>query len=187
MPALPEDEYLADLERVVYMLNGLEWLVIEVIRRLDTSTEVGLLAGMTSSGIAEQLSSKIKNSVGLSPEQVTALQQLAGDYSRLPEIRNDVVHARPATMPDGKQRLYRWAPSKAIFTGWIDLAFLAALCERATGLEHRFTATRAWFRLCLTDTLETAVCASQDHPQWADDGPELWKYSHMTSSISVLR
>ncbi len=144
VPALPDDEYLAAVGRTVYLLNGLEWLVIEVVRRLDPSTSIELLAGMTSYGIAEQLAAKVRGVSGLRPEQATELQRLAGAYAALPPVRNDATHARPATMPDGRQRLYRWAPTKTRFTGWIDEPALTDLCQRAAQLEGGFDAARSW-------------------------------------------
>ena len=93
------------LGRAVYQLNGLEWLVIEVARRLDPTTKIDVLAGMTSMRIAEQLSSKVRHATGLMDDQISELQHLAAEYAQLPDIRNNVAHARPATTPNGRQRV----------------------------------------------------------------------------------
>lgn len=144
MPKLPEDSHLTALGRTIYLLNGLEWMVIEIVQRLDPATKIGMLAGMTSHQIADQLRSKTKKQTTLSGEQVTHLAKLVDDYASLPDIRNSVVHARPATMQDGKQRLYRWAPGKRGAIYWVDEPLLAALSERATQLEREFDEVRTW-------------------------------------------
>jgi hypothetical protein len=57
-------------------------------------------------------------------------------------IRNDVLHARPATTVDGDQRLYRWVSDKAFFLEkpWLERAIddVAALSDSANAARPSF-------------------------------------------------
>jgi len=144
MVASPSPEYAQKLGEAQYQMAGLEWLAIEVIRRLDPATPIDMLAGLTAHGIAEQLRSKVSSDSLLDPAKRAELARLADDYAELPPVRNDTAHARPATAPDGQQQLYRWAPSKSAFIGFIDDEFLDKLLASIDDVSRRLDATRAW-------------------------------------------
>lgn len=143
----PAPSYFQKLGEVSYEISGLEWLVIEVIRRLDPSVSISDLSAMTAGGIAEQLISKVAtNRLGvLDSEQQRQLASMAAEFDALRWLRNDVIHARPATTPDGRQRLYRWAPAmNPPTTRWIDDDFLDELLPRIKALSYRVSACRTW-------------------------------------------
>jgi len=144
MVASPSPEYARKLGETLYQMAGLEWLAIEVIRRLDPSAPIDMLAGLTAHGIAAQLASKVSRATGLDPFQRDELAAIAEDYADLPPVRNDTAHARPATAPDGQQQLYRWAPTKSAFIGFIDDEFLDHLLGSIGEVSRRLDATRAW-------------------------------------------
>jgi hypothetical protein len=142
--APPSPEYARKLGDTLYQMAGLEWLAIEVIRRLDPSASIDMLASLTARGIAEQLTSKVSLADGLNDAQRVELAAIAEDYANLPSPRNDTVHARPATTPDGQQQLYRWAPTKSEFVGFIDEAFLDQLLGDIDEVGRRLDAARSW-------------------------------------------
>jgi hypothetical protein len=145
VPQPPDDVYLRLLGHVTYDVNCLEWLAIEVIRRLDPGTSMELLAGMTARGIAEQFASKARAAQGradLDDDTQRQLRELAAAYLELPPTRNDSAHARGATTPDGRQRLYRWAPNKSDFTGWVDEEFLRDMHRTVQAIESGLDSVR---------------------------------------------
>ena len=144
MVAMPSPEYARKLGETLYQMAGLEWLAIEVIRRLDPSTCIDRLAGLTAHGIATELTSKVSHAQGLDIAQRNEPVAIAEDYAGLPPLRNDTAHARPATTPDGRQQLYRWAPTKSAFVGFIDDAFLDQLSADIGDVHRKLDATRSW-------------------------------------------
>jgi hypothetical protein len=144
MVAPPSPEYTQKLGVVQYQMAGVEWLAIEVIRRLDPATPIDMLAGLTAHGIADQLRSKVANTAALDITQRDELSAIADDYGNLPPVRNDTAHARPATAPDGQQQLYRWAPTKSTFVGFINDEFLDQLLADIADVSRRLDATRGW-------------------------------------------
>lgn len=144
MVASPDPEYAQMLGETLYQMAGLEWLAIEVIMRLDPSTPIDMLAGMTTHGIADQLKSKASQATNLEPSRRDELSAIADEFADLPPVRNDTAHARPATAPDGRQLLYRWAPTKSSFVGFIDAEFLDGLLASIRDLSGRLDAAREW-------------------------------------------
>lgn len=142
---LPADEYIKALGIVVWKIASLEWLVIEVIQRLDPQADILKLAPMTIKGLGEQLASKSKKSLALSSEQQAELNEIVTDFGQLPEIRNDILHARPATLPDGTSALYRWAFIKndpRIYATTLEV--LNDVSEDVEDIHSRLIACRPW-------------------------------------------
>lgn len=144
MVASPGPEYAQMLGETLYQMAGLEWMVIEVIQRLDPATSIEMLAGLTTSGIADQLKSKVDKATVLEPARHDELRAIADDYADLPIVRNDIVHARPATAPDGRQMLYRWAPNKSAFIGFVADELLDRLLVDLRDVSRRLDAARTW-------------------------------------------
>ena len=70
------------------------------------------------------------------------LIELTNDYERLVRVRNDITHARPATTPEGAQRLYRWAPPRTARTASITEQALKDFVDSALALNRRFDQAR---------------------------------------------
>lgn len=107
---LPEPEYLQRVGEVAYVTSSLEWTLLGDLKRLsdrlsgDFSLDaleqktMGRISGMTKQA-AEQCGD---------PEIRRYIETTARALDVVKNVRNDVLHAHPATMsPDGMQRLYR--------------------------------------------------------------------------------
>jgi len=105
----PEDEYLTLLGRALYAVNYCEYLAIEVTCWLDNTRDFASLAGSEGGGIANALKAAVRLAGSSVP---TEAADIANDFGHLVDDRNDVIHARPATDDEGRQRLFRWAPTR---------------------------------------------------------------------------
>jgi hypothetical protein len=105
---LPDDDYLARIGQLVYMVGYLEWGVLGDLSALGQpgGLTVEDLAGKPTGGIASKLTEAAKkiNDPDIQRFIATAGEALADLAGR----RNGVIHARPATGPDGHPTLYRW-------------------------------------------------------------------------------
>ena len=123
---LPEASYLAAIGELAYEVNDLEWLVLgdldRLAPRLPPGADAAALAGETTWTIGR----RIEEAAGaVVDDEVRAwLEVCAGALKQVAILRNDVLHARPATAPDGEQRLRRWYPAKQkdlfITDDWLD-------------------------------------------------------------------
>jgi len=139
--ALPGPEYLELVGRLAYTTAGLEWLLLGDLPRLQARApelpDVGSLATKSSGRIASKLQSAV--AVVTDGNIKRYYEQGAAALARAAEIRNHVLHARPATV-DGDQRLYRWTerPDEqfAITSEWLQAALdeLLALIRRVDSL-----------------------------------------------------
>jgi thioester reductase-like protein len=136
---LPEEEYLAGVGRAVYCVAYTEWLVIEVVRRLDPNASIARLAGRTTGQIADHFATAVEHAPIAVALQAN-LRPIAADWKQLVSLRNDVVHARPATDPQGRQRLYRWAPKAN--SRFVTEAVLADLSAKALEISARLSPLR---------------------------------------------
>ena len=110
--ALPEDDYLVLVGQVAYMVSSLEWTILGdlpgLAQYLPADLTTSALAGKSTGQIARVLSKAAKQ---IGDDDVRAYVEeagrLLGDGA---EKRNDMLHARPATIGDD-QRLYRWKPA----------------------------------------------------------------------------
>lgn len=106
MFASPGSEYLRLIGEVAYAVSSMEWMIIGDLHRLATSLEASKLAGKTTGAIARELT---KASASEGNAKVSDYLRVSADcLSDAASIRNSVLHARPATTPNGEQRLYRW-------------------------------------------------------------------------------
>ncbi|WP_184171895.1 hypothetical protein [Micrococcus endophyticus] len=146
MVALPEPEYLVRVGELAYAVSSLEWTMLGDLHRLAPGLPEGLtlsdLEARTTGGIARRLRQHAEH-MSPGPLQVyvaTAAEALATAAA----LRNDVLHARPATHPAQGQRLYRAAAEGQRPTGhrfWIDDAWLdeavVRLNEQVRAAAHR--------------------------------------------------
>ncbi|MEP7193667.1 MAG: hypothetical protein ABI903_12465 [Actinomycetota bacterium] len=115
--------------------------MIEVITRLDPTEDMPTLAAGTTHALCAKFRAKAERSE-IAQEVKSSLIKIADGYSALPPLRNAIAHARPATTPDGKQRLYRWAPIKEKDAFWIYETFLAEVESRATEVSGELSRIR---------------------------------------------
>lgn len=111
--SLPDDEYLLLIGQFAYMVTSLEGLLLFDLPRLEPflpgQPDLRDLASVSVFEIGERLVSLSKK---VRDEAVKEYLRTGGEYLiEIAPIRNQVLHARPATI-DGEQMLYRWNPKK---------------------------------------------------------------------------
>lgn len=109
--ALPEDDYLTLIGQVAYMVSSLEWMILGdlpgLAQYLPDDLTASALAGKSTGQIARTLT---KAAGEVSDDDVLTYVEEAGRLlGEAAKLRNDVLHARPATIGE-VQRLYRWKP-----------------------------------------------------------------------------
>ena len=137
--ALPERPYLELVGRLAYTVASLEWTLLGDVSRLEAREpelpDVGALATKSSGRIASELASVATDATNADVQGYYA--EGAKALTRAAEIRNHVLHARPATV-DGKQRLYRWTERPGeqfvITTEWLEAA-IAELSALIRGVD----------------------------------------------------
>ena len=117
-----DPEYVAKLGRFIYAVTYLEWSLLgdlSSIPDLPAVLSLQELAGCTTGGIARRVTDNI--AAVTDPRASPFLATAANHLREVAVMRNDVLHARPATV-DGKQRLYRWLPGRsfAVSDAWLD-------------------------------------------------------------------
>jgi hypothetical protein len=95
--------YVARLGAALYAYQSVEWIIIELLGGLRGDRDVHWAAGQTSGTIAKAFRDAVDKS---DPHDI------GRRWIQLTSVRDDIVHSRPATDPNGRQRLYRWAPSR---------------------------------------------------------------------------
>jgi hypothetical protein len=148
MPAYPDDPYLTQIGRLAYAVSGLEWSVLGDLPRhaavLPPALNVGALAGQTTGRIARAIQQHLHD---VQDQDVQAwLKESASALLVVSDIRNHVLHARPATL-DGQQRLYRWRQGRDSFPitdQWL---------EEETDLIEAWSAKVVALRVMTSDTL----------------------------------
>ena len=123
--ALPEPEYLARIGELAYTVSSMEWKILGDLRRLADR----LPESLTLAALEPQTTGAIGHRVAAAAEEVTDtdakeyLLAVGRALSEAAELRNDVLHARPATHPEQDQRLTRAEVRSRQTTGarfWID-------------------------------------------------------------------
>lgn len=108
---LPEPEYLDLIGELAYKVSYLEWGVIGDLaaardQGVITTEQVRDMQAATTAGIARQLRDVAGTWHGR-PKLTAWAQRAAAALEDAAEQRNHVLHARPATDEDGRQRLLR--------------------------------------------------------------------------------
>lgn len=148
--ASPGSDYLEGLGELVYAVGSLEWLLLGDLDKhrsvLPPTLTVESLAGETTVTIAN----RIRDAVPAIADPVVGefYERGAAALLEVGELRNAVLHSRPATMPDeaGSQRLYRWRLAKGakpMEAFWIDDGHLDRTLRRITQLNEEVNDLRA--------------------------------------------
>ena len=108
---LADDEYLKYIGQIVYSVGYLEWLLLGDIASnkniMPPTLNIESLSTKSTGQIAEIL-------INIYPEDIEDTQLrdwliMGGRHlSRIAKLRNNILHARPATNENGQQVLYRW-------------------------------------------------------------------------------
>lgn len=123
--ALPEQQYLARIGEVAYTVSSLEWMILGDLHHrsdcLPTDLVLDRLEPMMTSGIANAVKDAAKTADDRSIKDY--LTEVYRALYAAAELRNDLLHARPATHPAQGQRLHRAETRNRQTTGkrfWID-------------------------------------------------------------------
>lgn len=131
--ALPDFDYLVRVGELAYTVSSLEWTILGDLGRLQSelpeSLTLSRLEPMNTAAIAVAVKEATEEM-----EPSPTREYLVAVYRALFEVamlRNDVLHARPATHPEQGQRLYRAEVNSGSPTGhrfwidhdWLDRAF----------------------------------------------------------------
>lgn len=105
----PEDDYLRELGRLAYAVQYLEGGIYDLLQVLEISMPKGFdaLEGRSTGQLAHDFAGA---RVAPGPRAVAIqawVDEMALQLGRIAPLRNGVLHARPATSPDGQQRLHR--------------------------------------------------------------------------------
>lgn len=109
----PDRAYLELLGRAAYTWAYTEWVLIYVIK-WATNEDLAALVGGTGGWIVRRFRKVVHDPVWAGYAADSA-RTGADELLRLNDRRNDVLHARPATV-DGEQQLHRWDPTHSSAT-----------------------------------------------------------------------
>ncbi|KAA1430443.1 hypothetical protein [Mycolicibacter arupensis] len=145
--ALPEDDYVLLIGQLAYTVSYLEWIILGdlpgLAQHVPASLTVSALAGKSTGQIAGALAKAAPN---IGDDAVRAYVECAGRLlGEAANVRNDVLHARPATSPDHRQRLYRWRPAtgqKRHSAFFIDTAWLERAIDQLSEAVSALSASR---------------------------------------------
>jgi hypothetical protein len=134
-----DPDYTALLGEAVYVFAYAEWLLLEIIRLRDATATHDDLARMMSGEVARRLREALSS---VPPDRERGI---AAQFAELVQLRNDMIHAHPATAHDGSQRLYRWAPDKQRF-GFVSRGILEQFIADVEDLNSDASALRAYLK-----------------------------------------
>lgn len=130
----PDRDYLELLGRAAYTWAYTEWMLLYVIK-WATEEDLAALVGGTGGRIVRRFH-KVVNDPRRVGHAVDTARAGADELLRLNHRRNDILHARPATV-EGEQQLHRWDPTHSNATsGTItatDLGLFITEVEAARG------------------------------------------------------
>ena len=124
---LPEDDYLARIGQLVFMVGCLEYNVLGALAALGNPAglTVEALAGKETGTIARALRTAAP---GIADPDIQQFIATTGDaLADIADRRNSVMHARPATGPNGEPTLYRWRAGGKPESFIVDRTFLDQL------------------------------------------------------------
>jgi hypothetical protein len=103
----PDDEYLTKIGRLAYLVSYVEWAVLGDLPRLSLPDPLNARALMD--GTTGTIAGRIERSLPLVTDPAVAawLAEAVKTLREVSRIRNDMLHARPATI-DGEPRLLRY-------------------------------------------------------------------------------
>lgn len=137
--ALPDDDYLIRIGEVAYSVSSLEWTLLGDLHRLSVRLPKGFtlkeLEPLTTGTIAARTRRAAEDT---EDSEIKAYLAAAADaLTTVSTLRNNMLHARPATRPVQDQRLNRAEVLKRQTTGkrfwiddeWFDRAIMALNAE----------------------------------------------------------
>lgn len=148
--ALPEDEYLRKIGEIAYAVSYIECGIIYDLYRLSSVLPKGLdaasLEPLTTGQIAGLLRTELPKIANGDVREY--ISRNAEALSELAVLRNDLLHARPATHPTEGQRLLRVVIRKGVKTGeqrWIDDAWFESAVKRVNRYMSHISDSRPSF------------------------------------------
>jgi hypothetical protein len=142
--ATPGDDYLVRIGELVYRISSLEgqliWDIPRLSKALPDSFGTGELLTSTTRGIGQQLLDVAPKVTDASVQEYLKFGGFA--LRTAGELRNHILHARPATDGHNKQRLHRNTGSKWF---WIDDEYLDFALDEITSLVARLDEKRPTF------------------------------------------
>lgn len=123
--ALPDQDYLARIGEVAYTVSYIEWTLLGDLYRLADQLPEDLTLASLEPLTTGQIATRVRSAAErVEDGQVKDyLSAVAAALSMAARLRNDVLHARPATRPGQGQRLTRAEVIGKRTTGrrfWID-------------------------------------------------------------------
>lgn len=114
----PDDPYLVKLGKVSYAASYLEALILNDLGRFPDDLPADLLDAEALSVLSNKvLAEKLRGAVVADQSIARWLTVAADELDKARAVRNDVLHARPVTDSEARQRLMRWQdPTR---TGWL--------------------------------------------------------------------
>lgn len=125
-----DDPYLHAVGLAVICFARLEWNAVWCCERLDPGY-LTTIAKKTAGDIANDLIARVAKHAD--PAVVASLAPLTAKFKHLTGVRNSLMHANPATAPNGDQRLFRHGTEWTI--AMVDDA-ADAFTENSLGLNH---------------------------------------------------
>jgi hypothetical protein len=97
-------DYVEALGRAAYTFTSLEWQVVWCAEKIRPGS-IGRIVGqeMTAGTIAKKFSDLTRNMPSSSDRE--ALKSLASKFMELVDKRNNIMHGKPCTGPNGEARL----------------------------------------------------------------------------------
>jgi hypothetical protein len=140
----PGDAYLVRLGEIVYSISSLEATLIFDVPRLSkalpNSFGTGELLNGTTRGIGQQLLDVAPKATDSSVKDYLEFGGFA--LRTAGDLRNQILHARPATDGNGEQRLHRNTGAKWF---WIDDQYLDFALDEIATLMDRLNEKRPSF------------------------------------------
>lgn len=99
-----DPDYTSALGLAVYAFASLEWNAVWCCERIEPGS-IEALSDRTAGRVADTLRNLVKT-LPETPER-RALETAAADFQAFARTRNNLLHARPGTDSDGRQRLFR--------------------------------------------------------------------------------
>lgn len=113
-----EADDIAALGQATYSFAYLEWQVVWVVEKLQPGFVAPEVGGMMAGTIARAFTKAAEDFQGDINDAIRKrIVDSAKLFGELVDQRNHLIHARPITDPEGKQRLFRnWRGARIIWT-----------------------------------------------------------------------
>ena len=109
---LPPEDYIYNLGVIAYSIGYLEWgLLGDLVKhddKLPDKLKSSYLVSQSTGQIADLLINEKHLSLVCDEDLRNRMREFGNILKTIVKTRNSVMHARPATFPNGEQGLYRW-------------------------------------------------------------------------------